>query len=104
MGVSVNIGAATNSRKNAQKNTKTTGGELICKNFGVNGNRKPEYENFPAILWRGSLGSPNHVFGAKKLVCGAAVNDSASLCISKLICPPLTPNAQNWGCKTQAML
>ena len=31
------IGAATNSRKKLQKNTKKTGGELICKHFGVNG-------------------------------------------------------------------
>ena len=30
--------AATNSRKNYKKNyKKNTGGELICKNFGVNG-------------------------------------------------------------------
>ena len=36
MGVTKKIGAATNSRKNYKKKP---GGELICKNFGVNGNR-----------------------------------------------------------------
>ena len=36
-----NIHAATNSRKNYKKNTnkKKTGGELICKHFGVNGSQ-----------------------------------------------------------------
>ena len=32
-----NIHAATNSGKNYKKIQKKTGGELICKNFGVNG-------------------------------------------------------------------
>ena len=39
MGVTEKIGAATNSRKNyKQKIQNKTGGDLICKNFGVNGN------------------------------------------------------------------
>ena len=39
MGVTKEILAATNSRKNYTKNTtkQKPGGELICKNFGVNG-------------------------------------------------------------------
>ena len=41
MGVTKKIGAATNSRKNYKKITKKKpGGELICKNFGVNGSAK----------------------------------------------------------------
>ena len=37
MGVTKKIGAATNSGKNYKKKLQKTGGELICKNFGVNG-------------------------------------------------------------------
>ena len=37
MGLTKKIGAATNSRKNNKKVQKKTGGELICKKFGVNG-------------------------------------------------------------------
>ena len=37
MGVAKKIGAARNSRKNYKKKITKKGGELICKNFGVNG-------------------------------------------------------------------
>ena len=42
--------AATNSRKNYKKKLqKKTGGELICKNFGVNGNLSAFFSTFASV-------------------------------------------------------